>query len=44
MRRYNLTQKQALEVSDHFPVWAEFSVYERDYAGRIASRRQTAGR
>ncbi len=44
MRRYNLTQKQALEVSDHFPVWAEFSVYERDYAGRIASRRRTSGR
>jgi len=44
IRRYNLTQQQALEVSDHFPVWAEFSVYERDYAGRIASRRQTTGR
>lgn len=44
MRRYNLTQQQALEVSDHFPVWAEFSVYERDYAGRIASRRQATGR
>jgi len=44
MRRYNLTQQQALEVSDHFPVWAEFSVYERDFAGRIASRRQTSGR
>lgn len=38
MRRYNLTESQAREVSDHFPVWAEFSVYERDYAGRIASR------
>ena len=44
MRHYNLTQQQALEVSDHFPVWAEFSVYERDYAGRIASRRHTSGR
>jgi len=44
IRRYNLTQQQALEVSDHFPVWAEFSVYERDYAGRVASRRQTTGR
>ena len=44
MRRYNLSEKQALEVSDHFPVWAEFSVYERDFAGRIASRRQPAGR
>ena len=44
MRRYNLSQNQALEVSDHFPVWAEFSVYERDYAGRIASRRRSVGR
>jgi deoxyribonuclease-1-like protein len=44
MRRYNLSQQQALEVSDHFPVWAEFSVYERDFAGRIASRRRPAGR
>jgi deoxyribonuclease-1-like protein len=44
IRHYNLTQKQALEVSDHFPVWAEFSVYERDFAGRIASRRRTSGR
>ena len=44
MRRYNLSQKQALEVSDHFPVWAEFSVYERDFAGRIASRRRPVGR
>jgi len=40
MRQYNLSQQQALEVSDHFPVWAEFSVYERDYAGRIATRRR----
>ncbi len=44
MRQYNLNQKQALEVSDHFPVWAEFSVYERDFAGRIASRRAATGR
>jgi deoxyribonuclease-1-like protein len=39
MRAYNLNEQQALEISDHFPVWAEFSVYERDYAGRIANRR-----
>ncbi len=44
MRRYNLTLQQALEVSDHFPVWAEFSIYERDSNGRIASRRRTTGR
>jgi hypothetical protein len=28
MREYNLTQEQALQVSDHLPVWAEFSIYE----------------
>ncbi len=39
MRNYNLNEAQALEISDHFPVWAEFSAYERDYAGRIANRR-----
>jgi deoxyribonuclease-1-like protein len=39
MRNYNLNEQQALEISDHFPVWAEFSAYERDYAGRIANRR-----
>ena len=30
------------QISDHFPVWAEFSAYERDYQGGIASRRSTA--
>ena len=44
MRHYNLTQDQALKVSDHFPVWAEFSIYERDHMGRIAHRRQPVGR
>jgi deoxyribonuclease-1-like protein len=38
MRNYNLTEQQALEISNHFPVWAEFSVYERDYQGRVARR------
>ena len=41
MRRWNLSVQEALQVSDHFPVWAEFSAYERDYSGRIASRRRT---
>ncbi len=39
MRLYNLSLQQALQVSDHFPVWGEFSAYERDYSGRIADRR-----
>lgn len=28
-RVYGLTLDQALEVSDHLPVWAEFSIFER---------------
>jgi deoxyribonuclease-1-like protein len=44
MRFINRSLKDTLLVSDHFPVWAEFSVYERDYNGRIASRRPTVGR
>jgi endonuclease/exonuclease/phosphatase family metal-dependent hydrolase len=35
---FNLSPGEAEQVSDHFPVWAEFSAYERDYTGRIASR------
>jgi endonuclease/exonuclease/phosphatase family metal-dependent hydrolase len=41
-RKFNLALAQAEQVSDHFPVYAKFSAYERDYAGRIASRRGTA--
>jgi deoxyribonuclease-1-like protein len=28
MREFNLSLEEALEVSDHYPVWAEFSIYE----------------
>jgi endonuclease/exonuclease/phosphatase family metal-dependent hydrolase len=35
MREFSLTMEQALEVSDHLPVWAEFSVYEGQ-AGPLA--------
>jgi endonuclease/exonuclease/phosphatase family metal-dependent hydrolase len=38
MRQYNLSMEQALEVSDHLPVWAEFSVREGRQAGRVARR------
>ena len=34
----NLTLEQALQVSDHFPVWAEFSAYESQTPGRVAAR------
>jgi deoxyribonuclease-1-like protein len=38
VRQANLSLADAELVSDHFPVFAEFSVYERDYAGGIARR------
>ena len=28
MRQYNLSLQEALEVSDHLPVWAEFNIHE----------------
>lgn len=37
LRKYNLTMEEAIEVSDHLPVWAEFSVYEGGQPGRIAA-------
>lgn len=36
LRNYNLSLAEALEVSDHFPVWAEFNVYEGGQPGRVA--------
>ena len=33
-----LTQRQALLISDHMPVWAEFSIYESSRVGPVASR------
>lgn len=41
MRQYNLTQQQAQRVSDHLPVWAEFSVIEGGN-GRVLAARPTA--
>ncbi|HEX2473929.1 MAG TPA: endonuclease/exonuclease/phosphatase family protein [Lacipirellulaceae bacterium] len=37
---FKLTPDQALQVSDHLPVWAEFGVYESTAPGRIATRPQ----
>jgi len=42
--QYGLTLQQALEVSDHLPVWAEFSVYEAPPAGPLANRPRNAPR
>lgn len=41
MREFNLSLDQALKVSDHLPVWAEFSVYEGGRAGPVAARPET---
>ncbi|MEX2140617.1 MAG: endonuclease/exonuclease/phosphatase family protein [Pirellulales bacterium] len=38
MRDYQLTLDAALEVSDHLPVWAQFSVLEGGQVGRVAER------
>lgn len=39
-REYGLTLQQALEVSDHLPVWAEFSAYEGGKPGYVAGQNQ----
>jgi deoxyribonuclease-1-like protein len=36
LRKYNLSIEQALELSPHMPVWAEFSCFEGADPGRIA--------
>jgi deoxyribonuclease-1-like protein len=38
LRHYNLSLEQALAVSDHLPVWAEFSVYEGGQGPRLVTR------
>ncbi|MFO0820972.1 MAG: endonuclease/exonuclease/phosphatase family protein [Pirellulales bacterium] len=38
LREYNLSLEQAQVISDHLPVWAEFSVFEGGTAGRFATR------
>jgi hypothetical protein len=38
MKEYGLNMDQAQEVSDHFPIWAEFNAYESTTPGRVAYR------
>jgi len=38
MTEYGLTREEALKVSDHLPVWAEFSVREAGAVGPVATR------
>lgn len=44
MRRYNLTSEQELAVSDHLPVWAEFTIFENGAGGRLATQPSAAPR
>ena len=44
MDDFGLTQEAALEVSDHCPVWAEFSAQESGAVPVVAGRPQAAGR
>ena len=38
MREHNLSLQEAIEVSDHLPVWAEFSIHEGGKVGQLAAR------
>jgi deoxyribonuclease-1-like protein len=38
LREFNLTLPQAQRISDHLPVWAEFSIFEGGRAGPLASK------
>ncbi len=38
IRQFNLTIEEALKISDHHPVWAEFGLQEGGPRGRIATR------
>jgi endonuclease/exonuclease/phosphatase family metal-dependent hydrolase len=38
MRQFNLLLDDALKVSDHLPIWAEFSVYEGGRPGAVAAK------
>jgi deoxyribonuclease-1-like protein len=42
VRKFNLSLEQAQEVSDHLPVWAEFSVYEGGSPSTLATRNSAA--
>ncbi|NUQ61624.1 MAG: endonuclease/exonuclease/phosphatase [Pirellulales bacterium] len=44
MRQFNLSLRDAVEISDHLPVWAEFSVYEAGQAGHIVASGGMAAR
>ena len=37
LRQYNMSEDQALQVSDHLPIWGEFSIFEAARPGRMAT-------
>lgn len=41
LREFNLSESEAREVSEHMPVWAEFSIIEGGKPGQVASRPQS---
>ena len=44
IREFDLSMRQAVEISDHLPVWAEFSVYEGGQAGNVAGDQENLTR
>jgi len=44
IREFELSMRQAVEISDHLPVWAEFSVYEGGQAGHVARDQENPAR
>ena len=44
IREFELSMRQAVEISDHLPVWAEFSVYEGGQAGHVAGNQEPSAR
>ncbi len=36
LKQFNMTLDEALQISDHLPVWADFSILEGDASGRMA--------
>lgn len=44
IREFDLSMRQAVEISDHLPVWAEFSVYEGGQPGHLAGTEERTTR
>ena len=43
VRELNLSPQDAVGISEHLPVWAEFSSYENGQPGHVAGWGATAG-